>query len=95
MFCERISEMDSRVTPIRLSKHIVEVITIAHTEFVPPEALGFSMCDDAVVHSFLCVHQLHHLQLLLHFCPGLQPNLMQRLNLYQQPMAKKSCQWLI
>ena len=41
--------MDSRVSPIESAKKIVEVITIAHTEFVPPEALGFSVYDDAVV----------------------------------------------
>ena len=48
-FCENISEMDSRVSPIESAKKVVEVITIAHTEFVPPEALGFSVYDDAVV----------------------------------------------
>ena len=41
--------MDSRVSPIESAKKVVEVITIAHTEFVPPEALGFSVYDDAVV----------------------------------------------
>ena len=48
-FCENISEMDSRVSPIESAKKVGEVITIAHTEFVPPEALGFSVYDDAVV----------------------------------------------
>ena len=48
-FCENISEMDSRVSPIESAKKVVEVITIAHTEFVPPEALGFSVYDDAFV----------------------------------------------
>ena len=43
--------MESRVTPIETSKKVVEVITIAHTEFVPPEALGFSVYEDAVVPS--------------------------------------------
>ena len=46
-FCESIAEMESRVTPIESSKKVVEVITIAHTEFVPPEALGFSVYEDA------------------------------------------------
>ena len=48
-FCENISEMDSGGSPIESAKKVVEVITIAHTEFVPPEALGFSVYDDAVV----------------------------------------------
>jgi len=30
-FCENISEMDSRVSPIESAKKVVEVITIAHT----------------------------------------------------------------
>jgi cell wall-associated NlpC family hydrolase len=50
-FCESIAEMESRVTPIETSKKVVEVITIAHTEFVPPDALGFSVYEDAVVPS--------------------------------------------
>ena len=40
--------MDTRASPIESAKKVVEVIT-THTEFVPPEALGFSVYDDAVV----------------------------------------------
>ena len=53
--------MDSRVSAVESSKRVVEVITIAHTEFVPPEALGFSVYDDSIVPAplVLCVLQLH------------------------------------
>ena len=77
-----------RVTPIKLSKQIVLVITLVRTEFVLPEALSFSVYDDALVASLssqgLCVLQLHRLHLPL-----------QRLNLYQLSLTKKRCQWLI
>ena len=46
-FCASLSEMESRVAPISSPKPIAEVITIAHTEFVPPEALGSLCCSRA------------------------------------------------
>ena len=43
--------MESRVIPISSPKPIAEVITIAHTEFVPPEALGFTIFEETIVPS--------------------------------------------
>ena len=43
--------MESRVTPASSPKPITEVITIAHTEFVPPEALGFPVFEETIIPS--------------------------------------------
>ena len=88
--------MDTRASPIESAKKVVEVIT-THTEFVPPEALGFSVYDDAVVPALSSsfVLQLHPVQLHLHRHSGLQLMSMQRLTLFLLPLMNKNCQRLI
>ena len=46
-FCQKISELPSRTTPLSITKNVTDVITLAHTFVVPPEVLGFSVVDDA------------------------------------------------
>ena len=48
-FSESIAELESRVAPLISDKAVTDTITIAHTEMVPPEALGFSIEDDVEV----------------------------------------------
>ncbi|CAL1136540.1 unnamed protein product [Cladocopium goreaui] len=48
-FSQSISELSTMVAPFDTNKRVTEVITIAHTSVVPPEALGFAMQSDDVV----------------------------------------------
>ena len=50
-FSQSISELSTMVAPFDTNKRVTEVITIAHTSVVPPEALGFAMqSDDLTAH---------------------------------------------
>ena len=48
-FGQSISDLQTMVGPFNTEKRVVESITIAHTAMVPPESLGFSVSDDAIV----------------------------------------------
>jgi hypothetical protein len=45
-FCQSISDLASRTTPWTVIKDVIEVITIAHTQIVSPEVLGFSVVEE-------------------------------------------------